>query len=343
MSGVPVLERRYRRLLTWFPTEHRRVYGEEMIGVLLASAPAGESPPGRAEILDLVGGGLRARLRRVRTGEGNPAWRDALAVFSVVAPVVLLGWLTASYLANIEQQVGGPLSSPRYQEIVSRTNSALLTALIAAGVAVMALVACRASPPAPGLGRRDDQGDRRRGGRARAGRGVPGLRRTGQRVHAVRLAHRGAGGHCPGRIAGARARLAVVVSPRRGRAGLDLGRGDSRLHSLRCPNRVLERHQHRPRHLRRRQRARRRTDAALAGWQPLWRCGSFLAISSSASRRPSTCSPISSTAPGLRSRLSSGWRRLRRSPCSSGWRAGGLAVAADVTHWTLQTDHWQGG
>ena len=139
MSGVPLLERRYRRLLTWFPTEHRRVYGEEMIGVLLASAPAGQSRPGRAEILDLVGGGLRARLRRVRTGEGNPAWRDALAVLSVVAPVVLLGWLTASYLAHIEQQVGGPLSFPRYQEIVSRTNFALLMALIAAGVAVMAL------------------------------------------------------------------------------------------------------------------------------------------------------------------------------------------------------------
>jgi hypothetical protein len=139
MSGVPVLERRYRRLLTWFPAEHRRVYGEEMIGVLLASAPAGQSRPGRAEILDLVGGGLRARLRRLRTGEGNPAWRDALAVFSVVAPVVLLGWLTASYLANIARQVGGPLSSPHYQEIVSRTNFALLTALIAAGVAVVAL------------------------------------------------------------------------------------------------------------------------------------------------------------------------------------------------------------
>lgn len=140
MSGVPVLERRYRRLLTWFPAEHRRVYGEEMIGVLLASAPAGQSRPGRAEILDLVGGGLRARLRRVRTGEGNPAWRDALAVFSVVAPVVLLGWLTASYLAGIAL-AAGQLSFPRYQETASRTSFALLTALIAAGVAVVALAA----------------------------------------------------------------------------------------------------------------------------------------------------------------------------------------------------------
>jgi hypothetical protein len=148
MSGVPELERRYRRLLTWFPAEHRRVYGEEMIGVLLASAPAGQSRPGPAEILDLVGGGLRARLRRLRTSEGNPAWRDALAVFSVVAPVVLLGWLTASYLARLERQVGDPLPFPRYQEIVSRTNFALLTALIAAGVAVVALAV------APALARR---------------------------------------------------------------------------------------------------------------------------------------------------------------------------------------------
>lgn len=141
MSGMPVLERRYRRLLTWFPAGHRRVYGEEMIGVLLASAPAGQRRPGRAEILDLVGGGLRARLRRVRTGEGDPAWRDALAVFSVVAPVVLLGWLTASYLASIEGQPRSPLSSPQYLEIISRYNFAQLTALIAVGVTVVAVAA----------------------------------------------------------------------------------------------------------------------------------------------------------------------------------------------------------
>jgi hypothetical protein len=35
--NAATLERWYRRLLAWFPAEHRRVYGEEMVGVLLAS------------------------------------------------------------------------------------------------------------------------------------------------------------------------------------------------------------------------------------------------------------------------------------------------------------------
>ena len=39
------LERRYRRLLACYPVEHRRVYGEEMIGVLLASTPNGQRQP----------------------------------------------------------------------------------------------------------------------------------------------------------------------------------------------------------------------------------------------------------------------------------------------------------
>jgi hypothetical protein len=136
-TDVTALERRYRRLLTWYPAGHRRLYGEEMIGVLLASAPTGQNRPGNADILDLIGGGLRARLRWSRTGEGNPAWRDALAVFSVVAPVVLLGWLTAGYLAYIEEQMASPLL--RYYQPISRTDSALLTVLIATGVAVAAL------------------------------------------------------------------------------------------------------------------------------------------------------------------------------------------------------------
>ena len=47
------LERRYRRLLAWFPAKHRRVYGEEMIGVLLASAPDGQDRPAAGEITNL--------------------------------------------------------------------------------------------------------------------------------------------------------------------------------------------------------------------------------------------------------------------------------------------------
>jgi hypothetical protein len=45
MNDSPALERRYRHLLAWFPAEYRREYGEEMISVLLASAPEGRRRP----------------------------------------------------------------------------------------------------------------------------------------------------------------------------------------------------------------------------------------------------------------------------------------------------------
>ena len=138
-TGVTALERRYRQLLTWYPAKHRHAYGEEMVGVLLASARPGKNRPDKGDILDLIGGGLRARLRRLQTGEGNPAWRDALAVFSVVAPVILLGWITAGYLASVERQRGERLSSRYYQEFVSTTHSAMLTVLIATALVVVAL------------------------------------------------------------------------------------------------------------------------------------------------------------------------------------------------------------
>jgi hypothetical protein len=143
MSDMAALERRYRRLLAWYPTAHRGTYGEEMIGVLLASTPTDKDRPSKADALDLIGGGLRTRLRQLRNGDGNPAWRDALAVFSVVAPIVLLGWLTAGYAASLAEQIGLPRHSFRLQ-FVSRVDGTLLTALIATAVAVIALAICPA-------------------------------------------------------------------------------------------------------------------------------------------------------------------------------------------------------
>jgi hypothetical protein len=86
MSEMSRLERRYRRLLAWYPARHRRTYGEEMIGVLLASAPDGHQHPRLAESFDLVRGGLQTRLRSVRTGLLDIGWRDALTICSVALP-----------------------------------------------------------------------------------------------------------------------------------------------------------------------------------------------------------------------------------------------------------------
>ncbi len=61
MSDPAALERRYRALLACYPADHRRTYGEEMIGVLLTSAPEGTTRPSIADTADLIGGGIRAR------------------------------------------------------------------------------------------------------------------------------------------------------------------------------------------------------------------------------------------------------------------------------------------
>ena len=101
MNDSLALERRYRRLLAWFPAEHRREYAEDMISVLLASTPQGRRRPRLADAFDLMTGGLRARLRRRGAGLSDARWPDALAVCSVAVPVTLLAALAVSYLWNL--------------------------------------------------------------------------------------------------------------------------------------------------------------------------------------------------------------------------------------------------
>jgi hypothetical protein len=84
------LERRYRRLLAWYPAEHRRVHGEEMIGVLLASAGRGRRRPGLAETLDMMRSGLRIRLKPRQYDGVDTGWRDTLAVASIVIPAMVV-------------------------------------------------------------------------------------------------------------------------------------------------------------------------------------------------------------------------------------------------------------
>lgn len=104
MSAGASLERRYRRLLGLYPARHRRVHGEEMLGVLLAAAPDGQRRPRLGEALDLIWSALRIRLRGGPAESGALAdggWRDALAVFSLAAPVALTVYYAAGWLASI--------------------------------------------------------------------------------------------------------------------------------------------------------------------------------------------------------------------------------------------------
>src|SRR5258706_8314392 len=73
MSHREALERRYRRLLAWYPADHRRVHAEEMVGVLLAAAPQDRRRPSIADALDLIKGGLQTRIRPGRPRVLMPA------------------------------------------------------------------------------------------------------------------------------------------------------------------------------------------------------------------------------------------------------------------------------
>ena len=75
------LERRYRRLLVWYPAGHRAAYGEEMLGVLMAGSAPGQRRPGTRETLDLLAFALRARLRAALPAGRSPAWNAALEAF----------------------------------------------------------------------------------------------------------------------------------------------------------------------------------------------------------------------------------------------------------------------
>ncbi|MFC4056248.1 hypothetical protein ACFOY4_41745 [Actinomadura syzygii] len=83
------LSDRYRRLLRWYPRDHRRDHEDEMLGVLLAAARPGQAGPSLRETADLVLGGLRVRVSRTVARASGTGWRDALAVAGVLLPLVL--------------------------------------------------------------------------------------------------------------------------------------------------------------------------------------------------------------------------------------------------------------
>jgi hypothetical protein len=110
MSGAASLEGRYRRLLAMYPAEHRRKHQNEMLGVLMTGARAGQHRPGPADTANLIWGALLIRLRPARPGTAWPLWRDALAVVSVLLPLIVLaysGLLSVVTLATLK--AGSPI------------------------------------------------------------------------------------------------------------------------------------------------------------------------------------------------------------------------------------------
>jgi len=90
MSESASLEQGYRRLLAWYPPAFRAERGEEMLAVLMAGAQPGQGRPGLLESLDVLRSAMRMRLVAMLSSPQSRGWTDALAVFSVAAPLFLL-------------------------------------------------------------------------------------------------------------------------------------------------------------------------------------------------------------------------------------------------------------
>lgn len=95
------LEGRYRRLLAVYPAGHRRRHQDEMLGVLMTGARAGQRWPGLTDAADLLAGALRIRLRPAHGEAARRGWADALAVTSVLLPLIVLAYLAAENLATL--------------------------------------------------------------------------------------------------------------------------------------------------------------------------------------------------------------------------------------------------
>jgi hypothetical protein len=88
-AGAAALERRYLRLLRCYPPAHRAFHREEMLGVLLDTARPGQRTPGLGQTVNLAACGLAIRVRRIPGWLAADAGQDALAVVSLIAPVVV--------------------------------------------------------------------------------------------------------------------------------------------------------------------------------------------------------------------------------------------------------------
>lgn len=143
------LEARYRRLLRWYPPDHRAVHRDEMLGVLMAATPPGRDRPGLGESADLLMGAVRIRIRPGRALSDRSGWRDTLAVYSVAGPVLVLastflGWLAAEVWSVLGHTGGLVLSlgNGAFQNVEdAHPLLATLLWLLLAGQSIVAVLA----------------------------------------------------------------------------------------------------------------------------------------------------------------------------------------------------------
>jgi hypothetical protein len=138
MRGSGYLERRYRRLLAFYPRRYRRRHEEEILAVLLEGASAGQRRPRWAEAASLVRSGLAMRLRP-GVPRSAPTMRRAvrlmylgavleLGVVAVVAATA--GRLHSAILAHDHSYTAAQWHTEFHQHIVPLEIAAPLAACV---------------------------------------------------------------------------------------------------------------------------------------------------------------------------------------------------------------------
>ena len=84
--AAEALERRYRRLLAWYPAAYRAANADDMLGVGLARSAPGQRWPEPGEAVNLIVSGIGERLGGMLR---RPDQRDTAAVLAIAGPVLL--------------------------------------------------------------------------------------------------------------------------------------------------------------------------------------------------------------------------------------------------------------
>jgi hypothetical protein len=90
MTNSRRLERRYRRLLAFYPKAFRREHEGEILAVLMAAATEGQQHPGLAESANLLGHAIFMRLRQTQVPS---PWEYRHAGVMMPVRVVIGSWL----------------------------------------------------------------------------------------------------------------------------------------------------------------------------------------------------------------------------------------------------------
>jgi len=138
MTDRANLERRYRRLLAWYPRAFRQENGQEILAELMACAPDGQRRPGLAESADLIRSGLWMRLRpavprSARTVRAAVRFMYAGAAVSIANLFILLAFI--GYVRTYHAVFGYRFTAAQ----VSQLNTSFITLSVVSDLVPIAL------------------------------------------------------------------------------------------------------------------------------------------------------------------------------------------------------------